>query len=166
MGTYCGPRQPPCISGRQVEGLGLTDLVWQSIVIHALSFLIFVFLLGKILFKPVTRVMEKRNDKIAALQDSTDSAQREAESLKNTLQRQLDDARREAGRIMESLRAEAEAKRDQQISEMRVKVQRLRDENAKRLKEETDDALAALEPYVKELGRMIAEKAIGRRLAG
>lgn len=144
----------------------MTDLVWQSIVIHALSFLIFVFLLGKILFKPVTRVMEKRNDKIAALQDSTDSAQREAESLKNTLQRQLDDARREAGRIMESLRAEAEAKRDQQISEMRVKVQRLRDENAKRLKEETDDALAALEPYVKELGRMIAEKAIGRRLAG
>ncbi len=144
----------------------MTDIVWQSVVIQTISFLIFVFLLSKILFEPVMSVIAKRTNRVEDLTGAAQDAEEKTKALQTTLQRRFDDARLEAGQVMDNLRIEAEGKRDQIVAEMRSKVQELREENAAKLKSEMDSALTALEPHVKELGRMIAEKAINRELAG
>ena len=52
----------------------MIDIVWQSIVIHGLSYLIFAFLLGKILFDPVMSLIEKRSERVNKLVTAAERA--------------------------------------------------------------------------------------------
>ncbi|NLV91852.1 MAG: ATP synthase F0 subunit B [Firmicutes bacterium] len=142
----------------------MIDIVWQSIVIHGLSYLIFAFLLGKILFDPVMSLIEKRSERVNKLVTAAERAEEEAKSLQDSLERRLYSARIDAGTIMEELRLAAEAQGEEQIAQMREKVQQFREENAAELSQEIDKAMAEVESYAKELGRMLAEKALDRKL--
>lgn len=144
----------------------MIDIVWQSIVLHTISFLLFVFLLTKILFQPVTKIMEQRKLQVANTLGKAKDAEQEAKKLDSALQSRLEESRLSAGELMEEFRLRAESERDEIIAATRSKVQSMREENARKLKENTKALLQELEPEVKELGRLIAEKVVGRKLAG
>ena len=94
---------------------------------------------------------------------AAERAEEEAKSLQDSLERRLYSADR-CRTIMEELRLAAEAQGEEQIAQMREKVQQFREENAAELSQEIDKAMAEVESYAKELGRMLAEKALDRKL--
>jgi len=110
--------------------------------------------------------MEQRKLQVANTLGKAKDAEQEAKKLDSALQSRLEESRLSAGELMEEFRLRAESERDEIIAATRSKVQSMREENARKLKENTKALLQELEPEVKELGRLIAEKVVGRKLAG
>lgn len=109
--------------------------------------------------------MEERKSKVANMVGKAESAEQEAERLQSVLQSRLEDARARAGELVEEFRVRADAEKAEILAATRAKVQGMREENARKLEQDMQAALRELEPEVKELGRLLAEKLIGRKLA-
>jgi F-type H+-transporting ATPase subunit b len=127
-------------------GLNLPGFLW-----HTVNFLLLLFLLSRLLYRPVLKMLDERAERIRESLERAEQVQAQAESDEQERRAQADDARRqvqamltqattmaeqvkaearqaaqeEARRIVERAQAEATAERDQAMSELRQQVAEL-----------------------------------------
>ena len=105
-----------------IDGL---RLIWQII-----NFLLLLFLLQRLLFKPVLRLMDQRAERIRSSVDEADRMRQLAEETRLANERALEEARTQAAHILENAnrmaeqftsraRDEIRLERDQAIADVR-----------------------------------------------
>ena len=86
------------------EALGID---WKLLVLQTIAFLVLLWFLGKFVYPPLTRMLEKREADIEAGVKAAHEAEKKAEDAKAEMSKLLKEARREASDIVATAKEEA-----------------------------------------------------------
>ena len=144
-----------------MEALGLNPV---SIVIHAINFLILLFVLQRFLFKPVMAMLDERSQKIRESVEAAERARQESARADQARDEALREARRQADEIVnratqEGQRIVAEARERAQEEAQGIINRAEQEASAERLQ-----AMQELRAQVADLAVMAAGRVIRRSL--
>jgi F-type H+-transporting ATPase subunit b len=130
-----------------------------------IAFLIFLFIINRIMFRPLKSVMAERNTVIEKIKLDTTSADNTIERLNDELKERESKVRSEALQIQHEL----EEKGNQQSAEIMQstlrEIELLRKKNEASVKAQIMEARKHLQKESETLAQNIMEKLLGRRLA-
>jgi F-type H+-transporting ATPase subunit b len=136
-----------------------------TIVIQVLQFLIVVFILNRLLFKPISRVMAERQEKISAWEEKTQNSQETARLKLESYENQLRDEKAQAQEGQELLTNELQQQEEENLRAVSEEASRLVASTQEAIEEETERLRAELRQQAAELSLMLAEKVLGRKVS-
>ncbi|MBE9208718.1 F0F1 ATP synthase subunit B' [Nostoc sp. LEGE 06077] len=131
----------------------------------ALQFLLLAALLNVIFYKPLTKVLDERDNYIRTNTLEAKERLAKAERLTQEYEQQLAEARRQSQATVETAQAEAKKITAQKIAEAQQEAQAQREKAAVEIDQQKQEAMRSLEQQVDALGRQILEKLLGPSLA-
>lgn len=135
-----------------------------SLVYQMVNFLVLLFALNFVLYRPIRGIIKKRAEKIAQLNSDITSNQENAQAKAGELEAQQAEARRIGMAAREELKAEGQAKEreliDQATGEMEKAVAKVREQVADEIGQARDE----LKGQVETFGAQLAEKILGRSI--
>ena len=143
------------------ESLGIN---WHGLLSQMVSFILLLTLLILVAYKPITKMLDERSNKIKESMDQADFIKQQVAKTEQMVQEQLAEARRQgqdlvaqAAQIGERLREEA---RQQARQDAEAIVARTRTE----IKAEREESIAKLRKEFVEIAILAAEKVINKAL--
>ncbi|HEX3243946.1 MAG TPA: F0F1 ATP synthase subunit B [Chloroflexota bacterium] len=140
-------------------GINLPSFIW-----HTVNFLLLLFLLSKLLYRPVLKMLDERAERIRESLERAEQVQAQAERDEQERRAQTDDARRQvqtmltqATTMAEQVKAEA---RQAAQEEARRIVERAQTEAAA----EREQAMAELRQQVADISILAAERVVRANL--
>ena len=144
-----------------IEQLGIDPI---KLLIQAFNFIVLLFILRAVAYKPLLKMMDARSERIRNDLDESRRLREESERDRETYRAQLNRARDEARAILEEANNVAARIREQAIidaeSQNHVTLQRARDEIAR----EKEHAIAELRSEVGDLAIRVATQVVGRSI--
>ena len=132
-----------------------------TLVLFAISFLIFIYLLNLTLYKPVGEVIEERKNLIdGECQKAKDLTTRANEMLEN-YKNQIKSVKQLAQNIIQKVVNEAQETKNKKISLVISELNKEKEEALKQLQEEEKNAIKKLEGEIKMLTDLITSKILG-----
>ena len=161
-----GPaEQLAALAAESGESAGLTiNLFW--IVVSALNFLVFFFLVYRIALVPVRGMLDERRARIEQGLKDADAARREREAAADQRQAVLAEARREAGEIVARAQRMADEAREQGVADTQSEIDRLKTRAAADIDAERQRAMADVRGQVADVALVAAGKVIGETMDG
>ncbi|MBE9231453.1 MAG: F0F1 ATP synthase subunit B' [Cuspidothrix sp.] len=135
-----------------------------TLPLMALQFLLLAALLNVIFYKPLTKVLDERDNYIRT--NNLDARERlaKAESLTKEYEQQLASARRQSQVTIETAQNEAKKITAQKIAQAQQEAQVQREQAAREIEQQKQAAMATLEAQVDALSNQILEKLLGQAL--
>lgn len=144
-----------------IEQLGIDPI---KLGIQAFNFLVLLFILRAVAYKPLLRMMDQRSERIRNDLDEARRLREETERDRETYRTQMSRARDEARSILEEANNVAARIREQAIldaeSQNHATLQRARDEIVR----EKEHAIAELRREVGDLAIRVATQVVGRSI--
>lgn len=148
------------------EGSGQIINPDGSLVLIAILFLIFVFLLNRVLFKPIGRVLDEREVLTDGAKAEARAAARQYQNRLNQYESGIRQARAESYRYLEQQRATALQERGRMIDEAKARA----GDELVRAKAEVNrqaaGARSALESEARQIAGRISQNVLGRTVGG
>lgn len=129
-----------------------------------ISFLVLMWLIGLVAWKPVTKMMKDRSDKIANDIDSAEKSKTEASKLAGQRQAELANTRQEATGIINDAKQNGQKQHDQIIEDAHNDVASMKVTAEKDIEQQRQEALANSKKDVASLSIDIASKIISKEL--
>ena len=140
------------------------NLFW--VIINALNFLVFFVLIWTFAFKPVTKMLAERKDKIEQGLKDAEQARRDRESAESERVATLTEARRESSEILARAQRVSQETRDADIAATRAELERMRERAAAEIEAEKQRALQELRAEVADLALEAAGRVVGETMTG
>jgi F-type H+-transporting ATPase subunit b len=157
--------QLAALAAESGESAGLTiNLFW--IVVSALNFLVFFFLVYRIALVPVRGMLDDRRARIEQGLKDADAARREREAAADQRQAVLAEARREAGEIVARAQRMADEAREQGVTDTQAEIERLKTRAAADIDAERQRAMADARGQMADLALVAAGKVVGETMDG
>lgn len=137
-----------------------------TILIQAINFLILIFLLSKLLFKPLTKFLADRSAGIAKSLAEAKAAHEAAAKVQEEFQARMRETQREIAAIREQGQREAEAERERLVQASRAEAERLVVQAKAEIEAEAKRAKAGLREEAAGIALAAAERLLGRSLTG
>lgn len=141
----------------------MVKLDW-AVIWDIINVLIFFFFLKKFLFKPVTEMMEKRANTIAASLQDADNMKIEANKLKNDYEEELKHASEKATGIMKEARERAEIDYSRKLEEAKGEASKVMVEANKTIALERKKSMESAQAEIAGLAMLAASKVIGKNV--
>ena len=129
-----------------------------TFLVSAISFIVFVFIMNTVLYRPVIRIMEERQAFLDKNEKDTEDANRQAEEFATKKEAELAKARAEAKSIVdngtEKFKAENKAALDKYSSDQK----QLTEDKKSELYNEMTSAKETLKQSSDDISRMITDK--------
>lgn len=129
-----------------------------TFLVSAISFIVFVFIMNTVLYRPVIKIMEERQAFLDKNEKDTEDANRQAEEFATKKEAELAKARAEAKSIVdngtEKFKAENKATLDNYSSEQK----QLMEDKKSELYNEMTSAKETLKQSSDDISRMITDK--------
>ncbi len=122
------------------------------------NFLILMFVLVRLLYRPIQGILEERRQKIAHDLNEAEKIKKVAEQLRLESQQKLEESHIEAYEIVERARNEAERLRDELITQARQEADQLRQRTQKEIERSKQIARSELKEEAIELALMSVKK--------
>lgn len=133
-------------------------------ILWALINILILFVLMKLfLFKPVKKVLDKRNAMIEEQFKNAQSKEDSAQELYDSYQAQLSGVEDEKNEIMAKARADAKNEYNEIVKRAEAEAQRLKDDARRASQIETEKARLAVKEEIAKLALDTAEKIIGEK---
>jgi F-type H+-transporting ATPase subunit b len=139
-------------------GTGL--IIWQLIV-----FLLLVFLLSKLAWKPILNSLKERETSIQNALDTAEKARHEMSQLKSENEKLLKDAREERDRILKEAREVANRMRDDAQHDAKKSADKIIEDAKAAINIEKQAALRDVKAQVAMFSLEIAEKLMKKNLS-
>jgi F-type H+-transporting ATPase subunit b len=136
-----------------------------TIVIQVLQFLILMFILNRLLFKPISQVMAERKAKINAWEEKTQNLQDSARVQLEKYENQLREERAQAQERQEQLTKELKKKEEENLRTVSEEAAGLVASAQRVIVEETERLRLELRQQAVELSQILAEKVLGRKVS-
>jgi len=134
----------------------------ETVFIQLINFFIMIFFLNHFLFKPIMKVVEKRNNTIRSLNSDNAKFRENADAAMREYDSKMLELKKEAADILMTARRRADHEQEEIISSARDKFKRQMETAKEEIKRYSDNALEELRADVKGISRDIAEKILGR----
>lgn len=125
-------------------------------------FLLLVYILNVLIYKPVLRVMEERGKKISGMEADALSADKEVEDKLASYRLELDKAKQLGNADRTTLKKEGLDKEAELLGAAQAEAQKTLSAAKDKITKEADSALALLKGMTEEMGKSIAAKVVGR----
>jgi len=133
-----------------------------TIVLHIAIIITMVFVLNRLLFRPINNILEEREHRTRGRSgEARETIKRVEESLAN-YENSLRKARAEGYRLLEQKQAEAFGARQQKIGLVRQEVEKQIEEEKGVIREQADEARATLEGEAARIAAGISSQILGR----
>ncbi len=136
-----------------------------TLIAQLVFFLIFLFIINRVMIQPLRRVMSEREGHLHQLKQDIDQARMDYEQLSETVKREEIEVRSEAARVMLELEAAGMKEASRIVSEAQQEIEKLRAEERHRLEAKVSEARRAIGREAEALAVDIMEKVLDRRLA-
>jgi F-type H+-transporting ATPase subunit b len=157
-------RQAAQLAAEEGGALFQVNLFW--VIISALNFILFFVIIWTFAFKPVSRMLSDRKDRIETGLKDAEQARRDRESGETERVATLAEARREANDILSRAQKVAQETRDADIAATREELERLRVRAAGEIEAEKTRAIAEVRAEVADLALQAAGKVVGETMTG
>jgi F-type H+-transporting ATPase subunit b len=134
------------------------------ILVAALNFLFFLAVLQVFAFRPVSRMLEERRNRIEQGLRDADAARLEREEAANERLSVLAQARAEAEDILTRAQRLADENRERDMAETRAQLEQMRERAAADINAERERALADVRGQVAELALSAAARVVGETM--
>ena len=132
-----------------------------TLPLMALQFLLLVALLNAIFYKPLTKVLEDRDDYILKNEKEARERLAKAEELASLYEQQLAEARKQSVEVIAKAQAEAKKIADAEIAAAQQEAIAQREKATEEIASQKQAAMQALEQQVDALSRQIWKKLVG-----
>jgi F-type H+-transporting ATPase subunit b len=139
--------------------LGLVEPGW-TFIFQIVNTLILFLVLKKLLFKPVTEMMENRSQGIADSIQEAEDKKKEAEGYKEEYLLKLENADKEGSELIRKAVVKAEERANQIKKEAEEEIARLKEKAEKEIAMEKEMALVQLKDEIASLAVLAASKVI------
>jgi F-type H+-transporting ATPase subunit b len=136
-----------------------------TIVIQVVQFLILVFILNRLLFKPITDTIEKREEKIAGWEEKARELHETVRARFAEYENRLEQARVGARQQQAELTRELEQREEERVREASARAAQEVAETQKTMEEETERLRGELREQAREMSQLLAEKVLGRKVS-
>jgi len=137
----------------------------KSLVVQFVIFIVFMFLLNQLAFKPFLRFLEIRHQKIFGKKEEAEKLRKEAESLQKFLEEELRKIREESLKEGLLLREEAKKERESFLFSLREELSKEIRVMRGKMEEDLKGAYLELEVLAENLAKGFSEKILGRPLS-
>lgn len=129
-----------------------------------LTFIVVIFVLGRVAWKPILGLIEEREKAIADAIDAAKRERAEAEKLLAEQKSAIADARREAAEMMKKNRDEVDRFREELMSQSKKEAEALLASARRQIDEEKTKAVAEVRTLAVDLAIQAATKLLGQNL--
>ena len=146
------------------EGGSLVDVNPGLIFWTVITFLILLFILKRVAWKPILSALNQRE---AAIKDSLEKAEKAKEEAKKILDENkaiLLKAEEESKKIIEKSRAYADRLNEQMISDSKKRAQKIIEDATSEIERKKEEAFNELRTKVAEIAVQAAEKILNKNL--
>lgn len=126
---------------------------WFEILAQIINFFIILFILQKLLYKPVMAAMETRQERILKSQIEADEEMARAKELMDEYSAKIADIDQEKREILDEARKEAEEKREDLLEDYRLEAKTKRKAYLKEVEDEKDN-------FMESLAKRLGENAV------
>ncbi len=133
-----------------------------TLLVQLVNFLVLLFLLNTILYKPVMAKLREREARIRGDREKAEQLARSVEEQEKRHQEELAKARQAAGKDKVALLAEAKGKESDILKKARSDAGAIIEEMKVTIQQQVGEARSALKTQMTPLARSIAEKILGR----
>lgn len=145
------------------EAAGLTiNFFW--IIVSALNFIVFFYLIYRLVLVPVGRTLTERRERIDQGLKDADAARRDREAAADQRQGIIAEARREASDIVQRGQKVSDETREKGVAETQAEIDRMRERAVAEIDAERKRALADVRRQVAELALQAAGKVVGETM--
>jgi len=142
-----------------LEKLGIDAGV---LIAQLVNFFLLLALLTLVLYRPVTKMLRERSERIAKGLLQAELAEKRAAQAEAEYQKRVEEARREAQAIVAQARENAEKERQAILARAQSEAQELRARTEQELERERREALQALQEQVADLAIDAAGRVLGQ----
>lgn len=135
-----------------------------TMLVQMVSFLLLVWLLSKVAWKPLIKMMEQRRNFIESSLAQAEQERQQAEKIKQEYQEEMRQARHEAQEIIAKATKAGEDRAVEILAEARVEAEKVKASALADIQRERDRAISDLKAQVADLSISVAEKIILRKL--
>ncbi|MGE5607337.1 MAG: F0F1 ATP synthase subunit B [Bacteroidota bacterium] len=129
-----------------------------TFLVMMINFIILMYVLVKLLYRPVQGILEERRQTIARDYAAAEKAKQDAEQLQAEARKKMEESHVEAYEIIERARNEAERLRDELITQARREADQLRQRSQKEIERAKQIARMELKEEAVELALLSVKK--------
>ena len=135
-----------------------------TFLIAAISFIVFVFIMNQILYKPMAKIVQMREKYISDNENAANEATTNANALIDDKNEKTKNANQEAGKIIAEAANNAKEQRTQLVNDAQINFRNQIEENKKHLSDEKNNVKNSMAGNTQELASSIISKIIGREI--
>jgi F-type H+-transporting ATPase subunit b len=148
----------------EAEGAPLFQVNLFQVIIASANFLLFLAIIWTFAFKPVSKMLADRKDRIEQGLKDAEQARRDRENAEAERVATLAEARRESNEILARAQRVAQETRDADITATKEELERLRERAAAEIEAEKTRAIAELRAEVADLALEAAGRVVGETM--
>ena len=148
----------------EAEGGPLFQVNLFQVIIASANFLLFLAIIWTFAFKPVSKMLADRKERIEQGLRDAEQARRDRENAEQERIAALTEARREANEILARAQKVAQETRDADIAATREELERLRVRAAGEIEAEKTRAIQEVRAEVADLALLAASKVVGETM--
>ena len=136
----------------------------ETLIVQLLSFLIFLFIIKRVMFRPLRGMIKQRGEHVHKIKDDISEAENEYQKLLDRIKAQKSAVKTEAFAIRDKLEKAGNAEAAAIIESTQMEILDLK----KKVGRELDDQISEVKAYIKKESEVVAaaimEKILDRRL--
>jgi F-type H+-transporting ATPase subunit b len=136
-----------------------------TLFIQMANFIVLIFIMNFILYKPIRNILIERKKKIQGYKEDIDTRQRDAAESEQTFQAKISEARMKGLEKKEGFKQAGQEEEKHLISEINQKAQANLEAVCAQIAKDAEDARRKLKAEVKAFSSAIAEKILGRAVS-
>jgi len=136
-----------------------------TLFIQMANFLLLLFLLNLVLYRPIRRIIQKRNQVIDDFTTTIDSMTKSAQEAMNTFAQKIREARGQGAANVQMLKDEAHEAESKLIAAKNQEAQARISQVRKQLESEIQETRGKLQAQVQAFSLAVAEKILGRSIS-
>jgi|SRR5690606_34013557 len=146
-----------------MEALGID---WLMLGLQVVAFLVLLWFLGKFVYPPIVRMLDKRDEAIEASMKAAREAQQQADNTEAEVARLLKQAQREASDIIAVAKAEASDMVEAADKKAKARAEHIVLEAKSQIDKDVRAAKQALRDETIDLVALATEKVVGKTVDG
>jgi len=142
----------------------MIDIDW-TLFVQILNFLVLVFLLNMVLFKPIRKILLERRARLAAYEEDITGLAENRQGILGKVDEELVQARREGLGLREGMRQEGSQAESSLLERVKKEVDAEWTRVETKIKKDVAKAREALSAQAQDFAMALATKILGRKLS-
>ncbi|MBE9183991.1 F0F1 ATP synthase subunit B' [Microcoleus sp. LEGE 07076] len=135
-----------------------------TLPLMALQFLVLTVILNAVFYKPMTKMLDERDEYIRTTQVSAKERLVKSQKLAQEYQQKLGETRKQSQAVIAAAQADAKKIASEKVADAQKEAQAAREKAGSEIEQQKQEAMRSLEQEVDTLSRQILEKLLGTAL--